>query len=311
MLDVKVLFHSSKKIAPKHGTLQIGRYAVEPLPDGSHDADSASTSYLLRFQDEMREGDGGASQPEMESRLFLSYLALMLGAKVTIDSMMVNSVNAVNPYVNSPYAEYKATLEDVPDFNSIGERLSSSDPDLVRQFFRSCEVYRTALNLIGENNTLSYFLLTIAVECLSNKYGQGEGTCEKFVDFVLRYTPDLGQLPGEADWREFLKEIYYRHRSGFTHGGKPIPEAVALADRLGRVYVRNIVDGKEIRTPGLKWFEKVVRSTLLGFLVAQPASTDKKDHFKDISLEFGKVMLKAARDLKAHTAVTGSDFHLD
>jgi hypothetical protein len=165
---------------------------------------------------------------------------------------------------------------------------------------------------VGENNTLAYFLLTTAIECLSNRYGKGKGYCARFIDFILCYYPDSKQLGDEIDLKVLLKEIYYRHRSGFTHGGKAIPDAALLADRLSRVYVCNVVDGKEIRTPGLNWFEKVVRSSIVAFMLAQPSRiTEEKDQFKNISLETGKVMLKAARNLSAHQIVSGSDFRLD
>lgn len=309
-MDIKVSFQSSKKISPSLGAITIGKYTIEPLPDSSPGADSATTRYLLKFEDTLREQDDGASQPEGESRLFLSYLALALGSRINIGAMMINTMNAAIPSGNSPYAEYSAVIEDLPDFNALASKLSAADPKFARQFFRACDVYRTAVNLMGENNTFSYFLLTIAVECLSNNYGEGRGSCDKFVSFILTHNPDTESL-SETDWKEFLKEIYYSHRSGFTHGGKPIPEAAALADRLNRVYVRNIIDGKEIRTPGLKWFDKVVRRTLLAFLLAQPQSAGlSADHFKDISLEFGRVILKAAREPEAYTIVQGPDFVL-
>ena len=154
--------------------------------------------------------------------------------------------------------------------------------------------------------------MTVAIECLSNKLGEGSGSCDKFINFILKYLPDKSSLETESDWKEFLKEVYYRHRSGFTHGGKEVPEAANLADRLNRVYVRNVIDGKEVRSPGLKWFESVVRNTLIGFLMSIDDDLEKRaDHFKDISLQYGNVMLRAKRDLEAHTLVTAKDVQLD
>jgi hypothetical protein len=311
-MEVKVLFNSSKKVSPTIGTINIGKYTIEPLPDPSRPSNSATTSYLLRFTDEMRAIDGGTSQPEMEARLFLSFLSLSLGSRITVSSMMINSVNVPNPSPAPPYSHYWATVEHVHEFTALFSKVSECDAELARQFLRACEVYQTAVTLVGENNTLACFLFSIAIECLSNRYGRGSGHCAKFVDFILSYYPDCKELGDETDFKGLLKEIYYRHRSGFTHGGKPIPDAATLADRLGRVYVRNMLDGKEIITPGLNWFEKVVRTTITAFVLAQSSSAgDKKDRFKDISLEFGKVMLKAARNLAAHEIVSGSDFHLD
>ncbi|MDD5045197.1 MAG: hypothetical protein PHH69_07310 [Candidatus Omnitrophica bacterium] len=109
-----------------------------------------------------------------------------------------------------------------------------------------------------------------------------------------------------------MKEIYYNHRSGFTHGGKKIPEAVDLADRLNRKYVKNNIDGKEVRTPSLKWFECIVQSCLMNFLIkVQKENNNQVDYFKEISLELGKVNLKLKRDVKKGQIVIVDDVDLD
>lgn len=309
-MEVKVLFHTSRRIHPKYGVLSIGKYSVEPLPTTGTGAQPASNRYLLRFDDEIREGESG-SQPQAEATLFLAYLSLIIGSRLHIESLMVNSVNVLVGQA-STYRDYQAIIEELPDIDSLIARFKKKDPEVARQFLRACEVYRSALNLMGENNTLSFFLFTIAVECLSNKVGRGNGSCDKFIDFILDYLPDKSSLPSKQDWRELLQQIYRRHRSGFTHGGKEIPEAVNLADRLNRVYVRNMVDGKEVRTPGLKWFESVVRGALVGFLnSAEYDSEQQTDHFKELSLEYGRVMVKARHNLQAHTVVTEKDVDID
>jgi hypothetical protein len=309
-MEVKVLFHTSRRIHPKYGVLSIGKYSVEPLPTAETGAQPASNRYILRFNDEIREGESG-SQPQAEATLFLSYLSLIIDSRLHIESLMVNSVNVLVGQA-SIYRDYQAIIEELPDIDSLIARFKNKNPEVARQFLRACEVYRSALNLMGENNTLSFFLLTIAVECLSNKVGRGNGSCNRFIDFILDYLPDKSALLSEQDWRELLQQIYRRHRSGFTHGGKEIPEAVNLADRLNRVYVRNMVDGKEVRTPGLKWFESVVRGALVGFRnSAEYDSEQQTDHFKELSLEYGRVMVKARHNLQAHTVVTEKDVDLD
>lgn len=309
-MEVKVLFHTSRRIHPKYGVLSIGKYSVEPLPTTETGAQPASNRYLLRFDDEIREGESG-SQPQAEATLFLAYLSLIIGSQLHIESLMVNSVNVLVGQA-STYRGYQAIIEELPDIDSLIAKFKKKNPEVARQFLRACEVYRSALNLMGENNTLSFFLFTIAVECLSNKVGRGNGSCAKFIDFILNYFPDKSSLQSEQDWRELLQQIYRRHRSGFTHGGKEIPEAVNLADRLNRVYVRNMVDGKEVRTPGLKWFESVVRGALVGFLnSAEYDSEQQTDHFKELSLEYSRVMVKARHNLQAHTVVTEKDVDLD
>lgn len=77
------------------------------------------------------------------------------------------------------------------------------------------------------------------------------------------------------------------------------------------MYVKNFIDGKEVKTPSLKWFEAVVRNTLLGFLIAQETIKEPKDTVKEISLEHGVVHLKTMRDIAAGSIVTDKDLDLD
>lgn len=306
-MEIKVLFRTSKRIHPKFGNVKFGKYTIEPIPEKGSVSTVATSSYLLRFEDEMR-AEERRSNPEKEVRLILSYLSLALGTKLDIDSLMIGSVNSPGSVTETSHDEI---LEELPQLDDLHGKLQIAGVDTARQFFRACEVYRTALNALGQNNTLSYFLLTVAIECLSNVLGQGDGKCDKFIDFILKYLPDKSEL-SEADWRELLKEIYYRHRSGFTHGGKELPEASDLADRLNRIYVRNFIDGKEIRTPGLKWFASVVRQALLGYLMSiADVSGDHGDVVKELSLEHGSVTLKVKRDLQAFSVVTEQDVELD
>jgi hypothetical protein len=310
-MEIKITFKTSQKIHPKFQNLTIGKYTIEPLPSKSPNLTSATNNYLLRFNDEIREGEH-MMNPKTEGMLFLSCLSLFLASRLQVESLMLNSINTPETNQMSVYNNYETTIENLPDMDMLIKKLMSKDSDIAKQFMRSCEVYRTAMNILGENNTLSYFLLTIAIECLSNKIMPNGGSCDKFVEFILKYLPDKSSLSSESDWREFLKEIYYNHRSGFTHGGKDIPDAVLLADRLNRTYVKNVIDGKEVRTPGLKWFESVVRQTLVGFLNSTDNDTGKiVDYFKEFSLESGRVNIKAKVPLKANQFVTTKDVDLD
>lgn len=306
-MKIKALFRTSKRIHPKFGNVKFGKYTIEPVPVKDLVPTPTTNLYLLRFKDKMG-AEESRSNPEKEARLILSYLSLALGTKLDIDSLMIGSVNSPNNVTETVLDE---VLEELPQLDDLYIRLQAAGSDIARQFFRACEVYRTALNAFGQNDTLSYFLLTVAIECLSNMLGQGGGKCDKFIDFILRYLSDKSDL-SEDDWRKLLKEIYYRHRSGFTHGGKELPEASGLADRLNRIYVRNFIDDKELRTPGLKWFASIVRQTLLGYLMSSSyIPGDHVDVVKELSLEHGVVTLKAKRDLQAFSVVTEQDFELD
>lgn len=309
-MQLKVLFTTSKRIHQKFDNLVIGKYTIEPIPTSSPNSTGATNRYLLLFDDELK---GGSSHPNEDAKLFLSYLSLILGSKVKIESVMTDSAQFIETRTESTFKEYYSVIEELPDLDLMLQRLQSLENDIARQYLRACEVYRTALRLIDENNTLSFFLLTIAIECLSNKASKKEGKCEKFVDFILNYLPDKSDFKSTEEWNEILKEIYYNHRSGFTHGGKRVPEAVRLADELDRIYVRNTINDKEVKTPSLKWFERIARTSIISFLNSQKIKegSQNKDYFKEISLEHGIIKLKLRTARKKGDAIREKDVDLD
>lgn len=327
-MSTKVLFTTSKRIHPKFGELHIGKYIIEPMPGSfvpSNDT-TATNRYLLRF--EVAADEDQDIQPFEEAQLFLSYLALLLGTRFHIEAEMMGSVQSPPTTRREYYPEFYELIKELPDFDILTEKLSSLDADLVRQYLRACEVYQTAVRLIEENATFSFFLLTVSIECLSTKVVTGtvkrdcrgetkevpKGSCDKFVEFILTYLPNKEDFSTEDDWIEILREVYYNHRSGFTHGGKRIPEAATLADRLNRKYITNIIGGKEIKTPGLKWFETVVRSCLISFLYRAEVKEESKriNHFRKLSLEYGSVKLKLKQNLqRGPVMISSENFDLD
>lgn len=312
ILETKALFITSRRLAPKFSSLSFGKYTIEPLPSANTGNTSATNQYLLRFLDEMGENDR-RSVPTQEAEQILSLLSLWLGTRLDVKSLMVNSVNVGGLTQDVAASGITGILENPPDLELLIKKFNSLDLDMARQFLRAADVYKTAVNLIGQNNTLSYFLLTVTIECLSNKTRAetDKGKCDSFINFILTYLQDKSQVDSEKEWKELLKEVYYGHRSGFTHGGKEIPEATDLADKLNRVYVKNLIKGKEVKTPSLKWFESVVRNAMFGFLMAQEINTTPQDRVKEISLEHGVVQLIASRDITAGSVVTEKDFNLD
>ena len=308
-MNIKILFTLSRELNPKHAGISLGKYLIEPIPMNSSDINNSNNRYLLKFNDEIKDGEI-RSNPEVEAKLLWSFFSLLTGAKLNIESSMINNIKILNTDI---YKEFRYSIDDISDFSNQYEELNKFDSEIAKQFIRACDVYRLAINLVEENNTLSFFLLCISIECLSNKTSTKTGNCEKFVDFIFTYLPDKSDFKTQKDWIGILKEIYYNHRSGFTHGGKSIPEAVKLADKLNRKYVRNTIKGKEIRTPGLRWFSKIVRNCLLGFLISPKNKMDniKINHLKEISLDSGIVNLKAKRNIKKGRFVTTNDVELD
>ena len=311
-LETKVLFITSHRLHPKFSNIYFGKYIIEPIPSDISGMESATNQYLLRFPDKIDE-NASRSTPAKEAELILSLVSLWLGTQLEVNSLMINSVNIGVLSENSATSGISGVIENLPDLQLLTQKFNSLNLDIARQFSRASDVYKTAVNLIGENNTLSFFLLTVAIECLSNKTRTktDKGKCESFINFILTYLQDKSQIESENDWKELLKEVYHRHRSAFTHGGKRIPEATDIADRLNRVYVRNIIDGKEVKTPSLKWFETVVRKSLLGFLLAQENNSEPNDRVKEISLEYGIVQLIAKRDISAGSVVTEKDIDIN
>jgi hypothetical protein len=128
---------------------------------------------------------------------------------------------------------------------------------------------------------LAFLLLVTSIECLSsqeevipnselNKSGK---STERFCRVITAFCRDVSKhYPSDGDegFIRHLKTIYYVHRSGFVHSGKEVSIASSVADKAGFPAITHFEDGKEISTPGLKWFFGVVRDTLLGFLETGP-----------------------------------------
>jgi hypothetical protein len=137
--------------------------------------------------------------------------------------------------------------------------------------------------------------------------------CERFCHFINSFFPD--EIKGEDElnkplFKELLKTAYYSHRSAFVHGGKEVSIAALMADKFKSSYIKHAIRGKEEKTPGLGWFAKIIRGTLLGYLDSLPDPAEDQidsDLLYRLALEKSILNLKARRKIKKGQPVTRED----
>lgn len=248
----------SKRFPPGTEVIELGRYQVRPIPTSSMDGEA-----VLSFIDTYESSEGGGSHPEEEATMVARCLSLSLDARLRKAGIRVNHIDIPD----SPHRE----REEYPQFygicdpSSLGSHLAvfgSLPDDLARQFARAASTYSFALEFIPADPTFAFFLLVVAVECLSSQdavipYAElhpDKSKCERFSAFVQRMLPEAVKGADERDEELFthlLRTVYYSHRSAFVHGGREVSVASLLTDKAGSRYLKHLVDGKETKTPGL------------------------------------------------------------
>jgi hypothetical protein len=183
---------------------------------------------------------------------------------------------------------------------------------------------------------VSFFLLVVAIECLSNSiivlesdvpwneyqtfYGPKFKSIKnsvKFVEFICRYLPPE-VLKEEGDVNLLRRRLLsaYHIRNGFVHNGEDLPRPVAMADLLGRrsiAYVAVRKEGKEreIRGPALLWLEKIVVSALKGYLRRESGKKQRTTSvFREQARETGiyKIKFRTPHPAVEKYQVMGVDF---
>jgi len=308
-IDVRILFATSKALDPKSREVTFDKYKISSIPTARESLTDTSERVLLEFYD-LWKNNQMSSNPEKEADYILSLLSLMLQMKVEFDSIMVNNVQATLKKKRSSFLRGK--IEFPSDFQDLYKKLHSLDLDVLRQFLRSCSTYRTALSLIDDNPTLSFFLLVTAIEAVSNKVIKGDKIRENFTEFILKYLPSSFEekLGNRKLLLSLIKEAY-NMRNAFTHGGTEISVGTLSADNLKRDYVKHFIEGKETFSPSLRWFESVVHAVLLAFLRAQKIVDGKESKLPDLALEEAIIHVKAKRAIKAGRVVTTKDIDLN
>ena len=272
----------SSRFAIAQGEVDLRRYKLHPLPSKYGGPQEA----ILSFTEPMR---GSHANPEEEGDIVLSFLSLLLNCRIRKTGYRVNGLDISG---QKPNPSRLASL--------FGETLALSSPEisvsqlftlgdqLAKQFIRACNAYSLALASVELDSALSFLLLVTALEsiasqeefCPNAELDKQSRNVERYCRLVLSYCEAVQELHptgGEDAFVRELKTVYFSHRSGFVHAGKEVSIASRIADNSGFHSIAHFVDGKEVHTPGLKWFFRVVRNTLLGFLARFPRVSELPD----------------------------------
>jgi len=263
-------------------------------------------NFLLEFQD-IWEEQRKSSNPRGESEYVLSLLSLFSEMKVEFDSMQIENIQST---FRRSHSSLIGKIELPSDLEDLFRKLLSMDVDLLRQYMRGCSAYRTALSMIDDNPTLSFFLLVTAIEAISGKVIKRTDR-ENFTKFILTYLPI--SFENELETKELLPLLVsraYDMRCEFTHGGCEISRGSVLADQLKLNYVKHQIRNKELYSPSVRWFARVVRAALINFLRQQLIMEEKKSDLSGLAMEEGVIYLQAAKDVKEGQVVTTKDVDL-
>ena len=309
-LHIEILFTSSKALEPRLKEVTFGKYRIGSIPTAKESLDDTHERFILEFYDLWKEWQT-SSNPEKEGDYVLSLLSLVNRMKVEFDSIKINNVQGTLRRKRSSFLMGKIELP--TDFVELLKKLQSLDSDLLRQYLRSCSVYRAALSLIDDNPTLSFFLLVTAIEAISNKVMKTGDQRKDFMEFILKYLQkSFEDELGSRKLLLLLIEEAYTMRCAFTHGGKEISIGTLSADQTDRKYVKHYVkDDQEVYSPSLSWFASVVQAVLLKFLREQEVVKGQESILSDLAKEESIIYVRAAKEVKTGQVLTTKDIDLD
>ena len=290
-LDIVVRFSSSKKINPSINEIELGGYKIRSIPSIQDSMASTTEEMLLEFNDIWEENQT-ASNPEKEAHYILSLLSVLGRTRINFNSIRINNVN-VTFRTSRAYKQFSGQLDLPSNLKDIYNNLFSLNEKLFVQYIRSCSAYQNAISLLPNNPTVGCFMLVVAIECLSNVVLKGKSShFVKFRDFIVKYLPsEIRDEEIAMDlFLELLEQIYRKYRSGFTHGGLNISVGSLAADKAGLKYVKHYIDGKEVKSPSLTWFENIVRGVLIEFLRRQ-VGTSVEDRRQRVDLAVAEGIL--------------------
>ena len=312
ILQIEILFTSSKAFDPSLKEITFDKYKLKSIPTAKDSLEDTHENIMLEFKDFWKEGQIH-SNPQGEGDYVISLLSLFNGMKVDFNSIKTNNVQGTLGRRRHSFLTGKMELPS--DLDDLFKRLQSMDPDLLRQYLRSCNAYRAALSLVVENPTLSFFLLVTAIEAVSNKVMRSEDFRKSFREFILRYLPKSFENELGRDLLLLLLDEAYTMRCAFTHGGKEISAGTLSADRIDRYYVKHYINQREVVSPSISWFSRVVRVALLGFLRDQKITQIHESILSELAKQENIIYMKLAREIKAKSGagylLTTNDVELD
>jgi hypothetical protein len=281
--------------------INAGPYPLALLPKMS----GGPTEGVLSFED-ARIHEHGFSNPEEEARIILDIISLLSGTTWTVTGGRVGGVDWLGIRKRVLDLEGERLAGDIDLTRKVTDALRL-DKETLQQFIRATHAFTLGIQAGATDLALSYLLLVTSVECLSSlesyipnsELNRDNKSVERYVRFIREFcsTPEeFYDEKGEEGFIENLKTVYYRHRSGFVHSGKEVPSAASsTADDLGIPSITHYVGGKQITTPGLMWFSRVVRRSVVGFLEQSPKRSESgRDVLQEVAARRGMISLPMA-----------------
>jgi hypothetical protein len=281
--------------------INAGPYSLALLPKMS----GGPTEGVLSFED-ARIHEHGFSNPEEEARIILDIISLLSGTTWTVTGGRVGGVDWLGIRKRVLDLEGKRLAGDMDLTRKVTDALRL-DKETLQQFIRATHAFTLGIQAGATDLALSYLLLVTSVECLSSlesyipnsELNRDNKSVERYVRFIREFcsTPEeFDDEKGEEGFIQNLKTVYYRHRSGFVHSGKEVPSAASsTADDLGIPSITHYVGGKQITTPGLMWFSRVVRRSVVGFLEQSPKRSESgRDVLQEVAARRGMISLPMA-----------------
>jgi hypothetical protein len=306
----RIRFRSSNFIPDNTDKTAFGGYAIELTPS------SDNSEGMLTFAVEQPNfpKDMFFNRIKLEANYFLSFLSLTSLSNCEFQAGLWNLENIVPQ-------QWKYTLKRKPfNFEEVTEhyyKLCGLTNEERKRFVDACRRYRQAVSIYEKEPVVSFFLLVVAIECLSNSmvlqerdvvwdayqsfYANTEfrkiTNSVKFVEFVCRYLPS-GRLQAEGNLDLLKKRLLsaYFIRNAFVHDGEDMPPFVNLADTLGMRSIAYATKWRgrdlEVRAPAMLWLESIVVNALLGYLGTESREAVTAMVFRQLAEEAGKYNVK-------------------